>query len=159
MRNMHPITVRRATIGDLETLLRFEQGVVSAERPFDCTLEEGSIRYYNIRSMLDCEDVRFVVAESGAQIVGCGFARIEAAKPYLKHRFHAYLGLMYVEPDYRGRAVNVKVIDSLKEWCRSRNIGEIRLEVYQDNSAAIRAYEKSGFSKHMVEMRTHLSDE
>lgn len=155
---MHPITVRTAASADLETLLRFEQGVVSAERPFDCTLENGSIHYYDIRNMLDCEDVRFVVAESGAQIVGCGFARIEAAKPYLKHRFHAYLGLMYVEPAYRGHAVNGKIIDSLMEWCRSKHVAEIRLDVYHDNFAAVRAYEKSGFSKHMVEMRMHLSD-
>lgn len=39
---MH-ILIRKATPADLETLLRFEQGVVQAERPFDPTLGEGAI--------------------------------------------------------------------------------------------------------------------
>jgi GNAT superfamily N-acetyltransferase len=156
---MHPIIIRRATTKDLETLLRFEQGVASAERPFDPTLKEGPIHYYDIRRMLNCGEVEFVVAESGVQIVGCGFARIEVAKPYLRHSAHAYFGLMYVEPAYRGGAVIAKIIDSLKLWCRSRNVAEMRLEVYHDNLAAVKAYERAGFSKLQIEMRMHLSDE
>jgi ribosomal protein S18 acetylase RimI-like enzyme len=41
----------------------------------------------------------------------------------------------------------------LKEWCRSQNITELRLDVYHDNPSAIRAYEKAGFKKHLVNMR------
>jgi ribosomal protein S18 acetylase RimI-like enzyme len=158
MGGMHPIIVRRATTADLESLLRFEQGVVNAERPFDCTLREGPIQYYDLSQILNSENAHFVVAESGPQIVGCGFARIQSAKPYLKHRLQAYLGLMYVDLAYRGDAINGKIIDSLKQWCRSRNIDEMRLEVYHDNLAAVRAYEKAGFSKLMVEMRMRSSD-
>jgi len=156
---VHPITVRKATGADLETLERFEQAVVSAERPFDPTLGEGPIRYYDIAHMLERDDVEFAVAESGGKIVGCGFARIEAAKPYLKHRRHAYLGLMYVEPQHRGDAVNGRIIDALKRWCRSRDVAEMRLEAYADNLPAVRAYEKAGFSKLVIEMRMNLNDE
>ena len=154
---MH-VTVRPATPGDLAALLRFQQGVVEAERPFDPTLKDGSVHYYDIAALMASTDVHFLVAECGSDLVGCGFARIEAAKHYLKHPMHAYLGLMYVDPSHRGQAVNGKIVDALKTWCRARQITELRLEVYSGNRAAIRAYQKQGFAEHMLEMRLGLTD-
>jgi GNAT superfamily N-acetyltransferase len=156
---MHAITVRPATMADLAALERFQQGVVCAERPFDPTLREGSVRYYDIAEMLRRGDVLFLVAEAQARVIGCGFAQIEEAEPFFRHRFHAYFGLMYVEPEYRGRGVNAEIIGSLKRWCRSRNVTETRLDVYEGNTAAVKAYEKAGFSKLAVEMRMPLNDE
>jgi ribosomal protein S18 acetylase RimI-like enzyme len=156
---MHAITVRQATTGDLDALERFQQGVVSAERAFDPTLRSGAVHYYEIGSMLSRDDVLFLVAESDAQAVGCGFARIEEAEPFFTHEVHAYFGLMYVEPAYRGRGVNGKILDSLKRWCRARQVTETRLDVYQGNTAAIKAYEKAGFCKLSIEMRMSLSND
>lgn len=153
-----PIVIRKATPADLETLLRFEQGVVHAERPYDPTLKEGTIHYYDIAGMLTSDEVEFVVATSGSRVIGCGFARIERSKPFLKHAQHAYIGLMYVEPEFRGAGVNGKILESLKRWCRNRNVREMRLEVYHDNRPAARAYEKAGFAPLYIQMRL-LGDE
>jgi GNAT superfamily N-acetyltransferase len=152
------VTIRQATRGDLAALLRFQQGIVEAERAFDPTLKDGSIHYYDIAALTTAPDVHFLVAECGSVLVGCGFARIEAAKLYLKHPLHAYLGLMYVDPTHRGQAVNAKIIEALKAWCRGRRITELRLEVYSGNQAAIHAYRKAGFAEHMLEMRLGLND-
>jgi GNAT superfamily N-acetyltransferase len=152
------VTIRQATPGDLVALLRFQQGIVEAERPFDPTIKDGSVNYYDIAALISSPEVHFLVAECGANLVGCGFARIEAAKYYLRHPVHAYLGLMYVDPTHRGQAVNAKIIDGLKAWCRTRQITELRLEVYSGNRAAIRAYQKAGFAEHMLEMRLGLAD-
>jgi GNAT superfamily N-acetyltransferase len=159
IRSMHPITVREATMGDVDCLERFQQGVVSAERPYDPTLRDGTVCYYDIPEMLGREDVLFLVAESDVRVVGCGFAQIEEAEPFFRHRVHAYFGLMYVEPAYRGRGVNAEIIRSLKRWCRSKNVSETRLDVYEGNTVAIKAYEKAGFSKLSIEMRMPLHDE
>jgi GNAT superfamily N-acetyltransferase len=59
---------------------------------------------------------------------------------------------MYTDPRHRGKGVNAVIIEALKEWCRSQNITELRLDVYHDNPSAIRAYEKAGFKKHLVNM-------
>jgi ribosomal protein S18 acetylase RimI-like enzyme len=155
---MQTIVVRQAIAEDLETLNRFQQGVIATERPFDPTIRDSPVQYYDIARMLESDDVRFVIAESDAGVVGCGYARIETAKPYLKHRMHGYLGLMYVDSGYRGQSVIGKIIDALKHWCRSRGISELRLEVYSDNAAAIRAYHKAGFRHLSLEMRLGLPD-
>ncbi len=150
---MNPITIRPARHTDLDTLFRFEQGVITTERPFDPTLAADPIRYYDLPAMIDAHEVALVVAESDGVLIGSGYARIEPAKPYLLHTLHAYLGFMYVEPAHRGKGINRLIIDALKTWALSRNITELRLDVYHSNNSAIRAYEKAGFSQHMVNMR------
>jgi len=156
---MEPIFIRKARLSDMDSLLQFEQGVITAERPFDETLKTESIRYYDLQQLLTAQHIRLLVAQCGNQIIGSGYARIENSKPYLKHPKYAYLGFMYVLPAYRGKGVNKMIIDELKQWAAAQRITELRLEVYHDNEPAIKAYEKAGFNKHMIEMRMGLDGE
>ncbi len=154
---MRSITIRPATFNDLPALLRFEQAVISAERPFDPTLKKGDIHYYDLKEMIEAPHIHLVVAVADDEVIGSGYARIENAKHYLQHPQHAYLGFMYTDPAHRGKGVNKMIIDALKQWSVSQKITEMRLDVYCDNAAAIRAYEKAGFRKHMIEMRSGVN--
>jgi GNAT superfamily N-acetyltransferase len=147
------ITIRKATLYDVPTLLRFEQGVVETERPFDPTLKPHPNSYYDIPQMIEDPFVQLVVADCGGQLVGSGYARIEASKGYLRHERHAYLGFMYVEPQWRGKNINQMIIENLSQWASAKGVTEMRLEVYVKNVAAIKAYEKAGFNKLLVQMR------
>ena len=153
---MNEVTIRKATINDLDTLLVFEQGVIAAERPFDPTLKTVHTNYYDIEKMIPATNVELVVAELGGELIGSGYARIENAKPYLQHQQHAYLGFMYVAPAHRGKGINRMIMETLEAWARTQNITELRLDVYQQNDAAIKAYERVGFAKHMIAMRKGL---
>ena len=155
---MQDIIIRKASLNDLQQLLRFEQGVIAAERPFDPTLKPGDIHYYDLEQMIASPDVEIVVAQIGEEIIGSGYACIKTSKHYLSHPKHAYLGFMYVAPDHRGKGANQKIIAYLKDWAIEKGITEMRLEVYVDNVAAIKAYEKAGFKRHMLEMRLGLAD-
>ncbi|MDB4901604.1 MAG: family N-acetyltransferase [Mucilaginibacter sp.] len=155
---MEQISVRKATLKDLTKLLDFEKGIINTERPVDPTLKDGSIHYYDLGQMITDPQVQVVVAELNGELIGSGYAHIQSSKPYLKHQKHAYLGFMYVVEAYRRRGVNNKIIEALKDWCIAQNITELRLEVYNDNLPAIKAYEKTGFKKHMIEMRIGLND-
>jgi GNAT superfamily N-acetyltransferase len=150
---LNPIIIRKARPADLETLLRFEQAIITVERPLNPTMKEGQIHYYDLRAMITANDVGLVVAEQDGVLIGSGYARIEAAKPYLKHSVHAYLGFMYVEPAHRGKGINQMIIAALKTWAHSRNVTELRLDVYHANANAIKAYEKAGFKQHLINMR------
>jgi ribosomal protein S18 acetylase RimI-like enzyme len=150
---INEITVRKALLHDLDTLLQFEQGVISTERPFDETLKSDPVHYYDLKEMITAAHIELVVAELNGKIIASGYARIEKAKDFVKHEYHAYLGFMYVDIQHRGKGVNNKIIEALKIWAISKNINELCLQVYTDNTAAIKAYEKAGFSKHLLEMR------
>jgi GNAT superfamily N-acetyltransferase len=153
---MDEIHIRKAKLEDLSVLLEFEQGIINAERPFDPTLKEGIIHYYDIQQMIETAHIEVIVAEINSEIIGSGYARIENAKPYLIHETYAYLGFMFTAPHHRGKGVNAKIIENLKKWCISHNVTELRLDVYNDNPSAITAYEKVGFKKHLINMRLGL---
>lgn len=150
---MEDIVIRAATTNDLDTLLQFEQGVIGTERPFDPTLKPGQTRYYDIEEMIRAPHVQLVVAEVAGKVVASGYARIEPAKSYLLHTHHCYLGFMYVLPAHRGRGINKMILEALRDWSLSKEISELRLDVYVSNRAAIAAYEKAGFKAHMMQMR------
>ncbi|MET6991949.1 GNAT family N-acetyltransferase [Sediminicola arcticus] len=151
---MENFTCRKATIDDLEILLEFEQGIIVAERPFDPTIKEDPITYYDLREYILSEDVEVVVVEANnGTVIASGYALIKTARPYLDHKEYAYLGFMYTHPQFRGRGVNKLVVDELKKWAAAKGMKEIRLTVYDDNIPAIKAYERVGFKKHIIEMR------
>jgi GNAT superfamily N-acetyltransferase len=150
MPNLH---IRPATTTDLETLYRFEQDLIATERPFNPTIKPDPIHYYDLAAMIASPDIHLLVAEYDGILVGSGYARIEPGRPYLLHPVHAYLGFMYVEPAHRGKDINTRIIQALRQWALSRGITELRLDVYCENTRAIRAYEKAGFIPHLLHMR------
>ena len=153
---MDSIFVRKATSNDHQTLLRFEQGVIATERPFDETLADDPIKYYDLHELLTAPHIHLVVAEFENEVVACGYARIEESKAFLRHRRHSYLGFMYTDPNFRGRGINNLILDALKKWSAFQGVLELRLEVYSGNLSARRAYEKSGFMPHIIEMRMSI---
>ena len=149
--------IRKAINDDLPVLLQFEQGIITAERPFDSTLKPDPISYYDLKAFIASPEVEVLVAEVDGEIAGSGYARIKKNPDvYYDFEKYAYLGFMYVLPAYRGMGVNQAIIEGLKKWVADQGLAEIRLEVYNDNVGAIKAYEKVGFKKRMIEMRIRL---
>ncbi|BDW91603.1 hypothetical protein MACH07_04350 [Flagellimonas marinaquae] len=138
---------------DLPLLLKFEQEIINAERPFDVTIRKGAVSYYDIEAMIQDPQACIVVAEIEKKVVASGYAIPKKARHYLDHEYYAYLGFMYTDQQYRGKGVNAMIVDELKKWSESAGFKEIRLTVYNNNLSAIKAYEKVGFKKHIIEMR------
>ncbi len=151
--------VRAAKVEEIHTLLAFERGIVEAERPFDVTLKEGEIHYYDLIALIESPIAEVVVAEIDGQLVGSGYALIKESKPYQKHTHYAYLGFMYLKPEFRGKGINKAILETLQQWAANRGIREIRLEVYDENIIAKKAYEKAGFKPNLLEMRMEISSE
>lgn len=150
------ITTRPALPQDIPTLLEFEQGIITFERPFNPTLKPDPISYYDVAAMVNDPNIEVVVALEGEQIIASGYARKLKASDYVTPSEYAFLGFMFVEPSYRGRGVNKLIMDDLLAWAREQGLTEIRLQVYADNAGAIRAYEKVGFEGLLLEMRKSI---
>lgn len=153
---MDQVITRSATLKDLSILLEFEQGIIAYERPMDVTLKEDPIIYYDLEHLIQSPTCEVIVATIDDEIVGSGYVKIQTAKPYVDHDQFGYVGFMFVKKEHRGKGVNKVVNDALINWAKEQGINEIRLEVYDENSSAIRAYEKAGYSKNLVEMRMRI---
>ena len=111
------------------------------------------MNYYDLKALLQDENIGLYVAEYQGKLISSGYGMARPARHYLDHSEYAYLGFMYTEPEYRGYGVNLMVLDALKNWANKMGLKELRLTVYDENLPAIKAYEKAGFQKHIVEMR------
>ncbi|WP_205314395.1 hypothetical protein [Pedobacter jeongneungensis] len=97
------INIRAAQQEEIEVLFEFEKGIIEAERPFDTTLKDGKIHYYDLSELIKSPESEVVIAVANGQIVGSGYAKVKIAEPYLKHTQFAYLGFMYVNPNFEAK--------------------------------------------------------
>lgn len=146
--------LREATEKDLPVLLEFEQGIVTAERPFNETFIDGEIHYYDINSFITSKDALLLVAEENSEIIASGYALIKSTdKDYNNFKTYGYLGFMFVKPEHRGKGINQLILDQLISWSKDQGVSEIRLDVYDKNESAVKAYEKAGFEPFLLTMR------
>lgn len=150
------ITTRPAKLEELETLFEFEQGIVEFERPFDDALKTEHFHYYDLKSFILSDTAEVIVAVNENELVGSGYANIVDSKPYKTHKKHAHVGFIFVKPEYRGQGVSGKVLEALKQWTISKNVFEMKLDVYAENTSAVKAYEKFGYQKDLINMRLKI---
>lgn len=154
---MEDVNLRRASLTDESVLLEFEQKVLDAERPYNSTIKLRDASYYDLKRLITSSKSHLLVAEVKDRVVGSGYAQIRKSEQSLTHDIHSYLGFMYVVPEYRGRGINKIILEKLIQWSKSQGVSDCYLDVYSENAAAIRAYEKVGFTKSMIEMKLKLA--
>ena len=150
--------LRLAQPDDLPILLEFEQGVIEEERPCNDSIKKTHVTYYDLNEVLADPNSILQLVEHDGRVVGCGYAQLRPSESAFVHDRHAYLGFMYVEPGVRGQGINKMIIESLISWSNDRGVYDFYLQVYVGNQAAIRAYEKVGFTEELIEMKLGISD-
>lgn len=155
---MLDIQIRSATLEDLPILESFEQAVIEYERPFAPNLKPDPIEYYPLEDLIEDEYACFLVAEKEGRLIASGYASIEKSKPTKKERYHAYLGFMFVVPEFRGKGVNGQIIQALIDWAKNHKITEIVLDVYAKNESALKSYRKFGFEPELLNMRFNTEE-
>ncbi len=151
------VIIRIATLEDLPVLLEFEQQLISVERPMDISLEQHKkISYYDIGEFITSNNAQVFVAIMGTEIVGSGYGLIKENKPYFTENKFGHIGFMFVKSEHRGHGISKLVLHAIFDWFKTQHIRETRLQVYPNNPNAIKAYEKAGFKKNLVEMLHYL---
>ncbi len=146
------INFREVAIADLPQLLVLEQNIIESERPYDPDIRDSNVSYYDIDNLISNDNSYLLVVETNGKIIGSGYAQIRQSKSSHVHDVHCYLGFIYLDTEFRGKSLGNRLLDNLKEWGIKRGVRHFQLDVYYENIAAIRAYEKAGFSKVSVKM-------
>jgi len=151
------IKVREATLNDLDVLLKLEQQLINVERPMDESLEQDEkISYYDLSDLITSDESSLYVATLDDEIIGCGYGLIRQNKSKFTQKKHGYIGFIYVKNEYRGHRISKDIFNAIFDWFRYKNVIEVRLTVYEENPYAIKAYEKIGFKRSLVEMLHYL---
>ncbi len=56
-----------------------------------------------------------------------------------------FIHILVVHPDYLHKGIGTSILEFAKRCAKQENIKAIRLYVYENNSVAIKAYEKNGY--------------
>jgi len=120
--------VRRATLADLPTLLALEQFF-----PGD-RLSRRELRYFLLKA-----DAEIWVYDEAGAILG------NAVVLYRRGFAGARLYSLVVDPTARGRGVAAALLQHAEKSALDCGCVLMRLEVREDNHAAIRLYEKHGY--------------
>ena len=144
---------REANSKDISQLLEIEQCLIEFERPFNASLKPQNTVYCDFPHLISDADSYLLVVELSGKIIGTGYAQIRDSKEALIHSKHSYIGFIFVSPKHRGRELNQKIMDRLIEWSQINRVNDFYLNVYFQNEAAIKAYEKAGFEPCLVEMK------
>lgn len=123
------IQLSPATVDDVTSLDKLEQRCFKIDR-----LSSRSIKRFILKGNCD-----FIVARQDKTIVGYALV--------LYHR-GTHLARLYsfaVLPEVRGQGIGERLIHSAEQHATARDCVYMRLEVHQNNSGAIRMYEKNGY--------------
>ncbi len=116
---------------------------------------EGGYASY-LDTQLDDPAVVMLVAERDGEVVGYTYAGVEGFD-YMALRGPA--GILYdivVDPDHRGHAIGVLLIEATIATLHARGAPRIVLSTAEQNESAQRLFARMGFRRTMIEMTREL---
>ena len=146
---MEDLVIRQATLDDLKIIqnLNFELFKLEKEN-FDSTLivewpltKEGK-NYFE--DLIKNEFV--IVAIVNEKIIGYLAGTICEKCPYEITQY-GEINNMLVDNNYRGQGVGKRLINKFKDYCKSKNINNLKVVASAKNTNAIKFYKTQGFNE------------
>ena len=125
---MARLKIRQAELEDIEALLELEQ-LFPGDR-----MGRGSFRH-----LFKAGKAVIWLAQSKGRMVA------DAVVFYRKNAKRARLYSLIVHPDVRGQGVGTKLLSHAETSAKQQGYQGMRLEVREDNKAAIHLYEQAGY--------------
>ena len=92
-------------------------------------------------------EVDFLVAARGGLIIGCGAVRCMPGEPGTQGLSYGEVKRMMTSPAERGQGIAARLMTALEDALRARCIGLALLETGRDQHAAVRLYERCGYTR------------
>ena len=92
-------------------------------------------------------EVRFHVVRQDGKAVGTGAYRLQPGEPETAGQAYGEIKRMYVEPALRGQRIAERVLAQMEQGLRDEGITLALLETGEEQTAAVRLYERSGYRR------------
>ena len=164
MTEMQPISeksevkIRRATGGDLESLVAFAIQLFRQHQAYDRDrfqiAEPLAVRQREFfAEQINSEQTAFIVAESDEKIVGYAFLKIEEESFIDVRTATVWLHDIYLDEAARGRKIGERLLDAAKNAARDLGSDSLMLSVSPNNETAYKLFKDYGFRPTLTEMR------
>ena len=154
------LKIRRATLNDVEAIVKLNEQLANYHRKIDKYYKPGSetrkvFRKYLLK-IIRKRNVKIMVAEIDNKIIGYFIGKIEKAKPFIIPKKIGKISDVFVEEKYRRFGIGKIMFDELVQWFKKNKIKHIELCVDSKNEIGIKAWQKFGFKEFMKKMRLDL---
>lgn len=123
----------------------------------DCYVSCDPFTAEQYAAMLADERVHAFGAEEGGRLIGLGVVRMRVTPPGtpMQPRTVAFIDDVVVDAACRGRGVGTAILDRLKQLAKELHADSLELMVWSFNAAAMRMYEKAGFTMRSAILEYH----
>jgi|GEM_PF-534237 len=151
--------IRLAQIKDLPLIDKLQLHQAQFELKYnELTNRRGKMRYNRLSflsKLIKSHRGNVWVAEdlTGHRLIGCCLNRVEMTEgDWSKYKYTGWIEMVFVEAKYRNNGVGTNLIKHSLRWFKTKNIKDIRLTVYPQNTAAVNLYKGCSFKPRLMEM-------
>jgi len=155
---MNNVFIRKATLDDLNTIQDLNNKLFELEKEnYDTTLvkdwplsEDGKEYFSDL-----IKNHYVLVAIVNNSIVGYLAGSIEEKGSYEEIQY-GEINNMFINDESRGLGIGKSLINTFKEYCREKNILNIKVVASYKNKKAIEFYHKNGFEEFDLTLTTKI---
>lgn len=159
---MNEITIRKATIEDIETIQNLNHKLCLKENSeFDPTinteysLSDSGYKYFKWR-IEGSDSITLIAVNGGNNGVGYLIGAVIDTYDYSTIRCLAEAENMYIEESYRNQGIGGKLITQFEDWCSTKKVERVRYVASADNKEAIKFYKNHGASEVSVTLEKDI---
>jgi ribosomal protein S18 acetylase RimI-like enzyme len=144
-----PVTIRRATLSDLDTILTLRMALLREHAHnaiygrLRTDADQRAARLF--AAQLQSPNEVLFLADLNGETVGVLRCIQSSGSPLLEPAQYAYVSSVYVTPRAREQGVLRALLEAADRWCGDRGLDEMRLHNAADNPLANAAWEALGF--------------
>ena len=157
---MKNIVIRQATLNDLQSIQYLNYELFKLEKEnFDSTLiidwplsEEGKSYFENL-----IKNEYVIIAVEDENIIGYLAGTINEKGSYELLQY-GEINNMLVDNSYRGSGIGKQLINCFKEYCKTKNITNLKVVASAKNINAIEFYKKQGFKNFDITLTMNMEE-
>ena len=119
-------------------------------------VKDGEKKWINSIKKTVGKFVALFVAVDGEKVAGFVSGVVKFTPDYLGNQKVGFLTFHYIEPDYRGKGIGKKLLKSLENWFKEKNVSSIEVQVSFMNEDSRNYFKKNGYEYELVQFRKFL---
>lgn len=155
------VIIRNSEIDDLQRVQELNLKLFEKEHEeydsllnLDWTFGKIGTKYYQDR--ISEEDGCVLVAIVDNKIVGYLCGRLTKAEDYRNLPLVAELENTFVLEEFRSNGIGKRLYDEFINWCKTKNVGKIRIEASIQNELVIKFYRNNNFKDYSLILERDL---
>lgn len=151
------VTIRRATIADLDTLTRLWKELADYHAdlaPEFALVPQATTLFSNhLSDLVQDQDCCILLAEDEGTAVGFISGVIRENPPIFSERRVGHISNALITARLRRRGIGARLVSAMRDWFRERGVRYIDLGVAAANTLGIEFWHNMGFQDSMTRMR------